>query len=169
MRFSSVAIVAALSSLALAQNLLDQLPKCAQDCVGSNFGGCNPFDIPCVCKNKDLISNLSCCVSTKCSQQEQDATIKFAIDLCKAYNIEVPTSASCSAGASSTSAASVSSGASNASSVTSEASTQAPVTAITGASSASTPAAQSTGAAALHTAGAGFGMGVAMAGFFAAL
>ncbi|KAF1996144.1 hypothetical protein P154DRAFT_525854 [Amniculicola lignicola CBS 123094] len=186
MRFSTVAFLGALSSVALAQSLLDQLPKCAQVCFGSNFGGCQTLDIGCICGNAALIAELSCCVSKGCTAKEADATIKFAAGLCQANGISVPSAASCAAssGASSTPApASSSSGsgvaASSAAGSTTAAGSSAS-SAVTSAaksvSSASPSAAAagtsgSTGAAALHTAGTGMGMGMglAMAGLLVAL
>ncbi|KAF2740435.1 hypothetical protein EJ04DRAFT_518746 [Polyplosphaeria fusca] len=153
MRFSSLTILAALGSFALAQNPLDQLPKCAQTCFGSDYGNCAPLDIGCVCGNTALIQKISCCVFATCTDAERDTTIKFAAGLCQANGVTVNTNPTCS----STVAASGSGSAS-----TSSAS-------VTGATVVSGNASPTTGAAPGITANACVGMGVAMAGFLAAL
>ncbi|KAF1815558.1 hypothetical protein P152DRAFT_384125, partial [Eremomyces bilateralis CBS 781.70] len=71
--------------------------------VGASFGGCGPIDIKCICSNEALISDLSCCVANRCSPEDQQATIDFAVNLCRTYQISVPTSASCPAGSEPTS------------------------------------------------------------------
>ncbi|OCK98732.1 uncharacterized protein K441DRAFT_654025 [Cenococcum geophilum 1.58] len=164
MRFVSVVLIASLSSLAAAQ--LDGLPECAQSCVGSNFGSCQTLDIKCICSNKDLISNLSCCVSQACSADDTQKTITFASQLCSTYGITVPTIASCPAtvsatgtsAASASGASAVSSALSSAASVISSAATVTP---------ASAQAASSNVAG--HNMGSGVGMGVAVAGLLAVL
>jgi hypothetical protein len=71
MRFATLGLVAALSALGAAQNLLDRLPKCAQSCYANNQGDCNAIDIACICGNSTLISGLSCCVFESCNPEEQ--------------------------------------------------------------------------------------------------
>ncbi|KAF2015989.1 hypothetical protein BU24DRAFT_462201 [Aaosphaeria arxii CBS 175.79] len=162
MRLSTTAVLAALCSAALAQNLLDQLPKCARDCFGNSFGNCAPLDIPCICGNQTRIAALSCCVSQTCEDKDEENTIKFARDICSANGITVPTQASCAAsqtGAPSTAPPS--------SAATSGASTAASSAASSGApqSSAATAATQSPGAAPTPLVAKGIGMGlVAVAG-----
>lgn len=89
MRFFTVAVVAGLSSFVSAQDVFGSLPKCAvsvmqqrggqlltrhqQTCFGSNFGQCAQLDFKCICGNKTLISDLSCCVFQTCSQADQDS------------------------------------------------------------------------------------------------
>ncbi|OCL13334.1 hypothetical protein AOQ84DRAFT_352052 [Glonium stellatum] len=183
MRFVSVALIASLSSFAVAQ-LLDGLPKCAQSCVGSNFGSCQTLDIKCICSNKDLISSLSCCVSKSCSADDTQKTITFASQLCSTYGITVPTIASCPATASATgaSAASAASGASSASAALTSASaalsgTPSAPSALSSAASAVSSAAAAISASAQavssnvagHHMGSGVGISVAIAGFLAVL
>ncbi|OCK84136.1 hypothetical protein K432DRAFT_432444 [Lepidopterella palustris CBS 459.81] len=172
MRFTPVVLFATLTSMASAQGLLDNLPPCARSCVGSNFGGCNILDIKCICSNSNLISGLSCCVSSACSPSDQQKTIDFASSLCKTYNIIVPTVASCATTASSTGGASASQLASAASNTTSSASPAVlSAVSITSARSTATSAsvqAASSGAAG-HNIGSGVGVGLAVAGFLAAL
>ncbi|KAF2474754.1 uncharacterized protein BDR25DRAFT_301396 [Lindgomyces ingoldianus] len=172
MRLSVVALLATLSSLGLAQ--LDQLPKCAQTCFGNNLGGCNALDFKCVCSNSALIAGLSCCVSQTCTPTEQESTIKVAVQLCNAYQVSVPTSASCAASQTGASTAAPSaSGASRnvTAAITSGASAASTgaKTSVSGAAASGPPSqAGSTGAAPLQTAGAGL-VGVAIAGLMAAL
>jgi hypothetical protein len=161
---SSLAAVAFWTALTAAQSLLKGLPDCAKDCVGNNFGGCSLLDVPCICANKDLINNLSCCVANTCSAADQAAVIKFAKDLCVANGVSVPTQASCAASASPT-GSSASSSAASSGSPSSGSSSATPTAA---ANSATASAAQS-GAAAVPTMGSGLGLGVAMAGLLAAL
>ncbi|KAL5382592.1 hypothetical protein DPSP01_006429 [Paraphaeosphaeria sporulosa] len=163
MRFSNVAILFALSSCAVAQDILGSLPRCGQNCFGNNFQGCQQFDYKCICGNKDLIAELSCCVSKNCNSNDQNTIITLASGLCKAYGVDVPTQASCAASASSTAstASSVSSG--SASSAGGSSVTTAPAT--TSASESQSAAAQtSTGspgaAGPVATAGAGLGLAV---------
>ncbi|KAF2109049.1 hypothetical protein BDV96DRAFT_652287 [Lophiotrema nucula] len=164
MRFTSIAFAASLGSIALSQSLTDSLPKCAQACFGTNFGSCTPLDIHCICASTDLIHNISCCVIANCDDADRQTTTKFAYDLCVANQVTVDTQPVCSSTSAPASSGSATSPASG--SATSTAS----VTAATVLSGSATPtAAGSTGAAALHTAGVGMGMGLAVAGFVAAL
>jgi hypothetical protein len=48
------------------------LPDCASTCVTSSFGGCNSIDVECICKNKEFLDNLGCCMSKACSTKDQD-------------------------------------------------------------------------------------------------
>jgi hypothetical protein len=48
------------------------LPDCASTCVTSSFGGCNSIDVECICKNKEFLDNLGCCMSKACSKKDQD-------------------------------------------------------------------------------------------------
>ncbi|KAH0285092.1 hypothetical protein M436DRAFT_57542 [Aureobasidium namibiae CBS 147.97] len=73
------------------------LPDCASTCVTSSFGGCNSIDVECICKNKDFLDNLGCCMSKACSKKDQDAAaIGFANNFCQAYKVsDLPTAATC--------------------------------------------------------------------------
>ncbi|KAG9193072.1 hypothetical protein G6011_03107 [Alternaria panax] len=160
MRFPIIAVLAAFSSTALAQGLLDQIPQCAQTCFGGNLGTCGVADIACICSSS-AIDNVSCCVFASCSESDIAATTQFAVQLCKLQNIDVNTQPSCPSGSATPSAGN---------------STVAPVTSsvsMTGSGSASmtasASAAGSTGAAPYQTAGAGVGLGMAMFGLLAAL
>ncbi|KAI4730096.1 hypothetical protein E4T49_02037 [Aureobasidium sp. EXF-10728] len=81
------------------------LPDCASTCVTSSFGGCNSIDVECICKNKDFLDNLGCCMSKACDKADQDvshttdankAAIGFANNFCSAYKVsDLPTAATC--------------------------------------------------------------------------
>ncbi|CAD0111245.1 unnamed protein product [Aureobasidium uvarum] len=58
------------------------LPDCASTCVTSSFGGCNSIDVECICKNKDFLENLGCCMSKACNKADQDVS-------------DLPTAATC--------------------------------------------------------------------------
>lgn len=127
--------IALLSSLAAAQ--IPGLPSCAAGCVGDSFGSCGALDVQCICKNTELISTLSCCVSKACNKDDQDSkedpqppnslcpsltrnlaeTLQFANSLCGGEGggaNNLPTAASCAGqdSASSTAAAQSSGGSS---------------------------------------------------------
>ncbi len=63
-------------------------------CVGNNLGSCNDFDIPCICRSSDLISNLSCCVANECSAEDQQGECaalppvgyNFLIQVCHSHH-----------------------------------------------------------------------------------
>ncbi|KAB2102336.1 hypothetical protein AG0111_0g9527 [Alternaria gaisen] len=175
MRFSIIAAVAAFSSTALAQGLLDQIPQCAQQCFGGNLGSCGVADIACIC-GSSVINDVSCCVFATCSQADIQSTTQFAVQLCNLQNVDVNTQPSCPSGsatpsagnsssASMTSSGSASMTSSGSASMTSSGSAASGSTSTT----ASASAAGSTGAAPYQTAGAGIGLGVAMVGLLAAL
>ncbi|RYN23779.1 hypothetical protein AA0113_g2847 [Alternaria arborescens] len=183
MRFSIIAAVAAFSSTALAQGLLDQIPQCAQQCFGGNLGSCGVADIACIC-GSSVINDVSCCVFATCSQADIQSTTQFAVQLCNLQNVDVNTQPSCPSGSATPSAgnsASASMASSGSASMTSSGSASmtssgsASMTASGSAASGSTSmtasasAAGSTGAAPYQTAGAGIGLGVAMVGLLAAL
>ncbi|RYN91493.1 hypothetical protein AA0119_g10368 [Alternaria tenuissima] len=175
MRFSIIAAVAAFSSTALAQGLLDQIPQCAQQCFGGNLGSCGVADIACIC-GSSVINDVSCCVFATCSQADIQTTTNFAVQLCNLQNVDVNTQPSCPSGSATPSAGNSSSASmtsSGSASMTSSgsASMTASGSAASGSTSmtASASAAGSTGAAPYQTAGAGIGLGVAMVGLLAAL
>ncbi|CAO2648900.1 Nn.00g098490.m01.CDS01 [Neocucurbitaria sp. VM-36] len=165
MRFSFIVALAAFSSTVLAQGLLDQIPKCAQTCFGNNLGTCGFADIGCICGNKEVINTVSCCVFATCSEDDKKKTIDFAVNLCKLNNIDVDTTPDCpSNGTASASSGSVSSTPSATGSTGSQSTTS------MGSQSPTAAGASSTGASApFQTAGAGFGLGMAVAGLIAFL
>lgn len=79
MRSVSLAVATLLLGFSHAQNQnIPGLPECAGSCIG-NFGGCGALDVDCICSNSDLLSNLACCVSVECSQQDQDSESSQAL------------------------------------------------------------------------------------------
>ncbi|KAF2265681.1 hypothetical protein CC78DRAFT_532346 [Lojkania enalia] len=152
MRFPLAAAVAALNAVVLGQDLLGQIPRCAQLCFGTDYGECQGFDIGCICDSEDLIHKVSCCVFATCSIADRNTTIEFASNLCAANGVTVNTNPSCP---STSSAAPTATSSGTASSET---------TVVSGVANPS-----STAAAGIHTAAAGMGVGLAMAGILAAL
>ncbi|KAG9737321.1 hypothetical protein KCU59_g9506, partial [Aureobasidium melanogenum] len=60
------------------------------------FGGCNSIDVECICKNREFLDNLGCCMSKACDKADQDAAIGFANNFCSAYKVtDLPTAATC--------------------------------------------------------------------------
>ncbi|KAH7072970.1 hypothetical protein BKA63DRAFT_516114 [Paraphoma chrysanthemicola] len=161
MRFSIVATVAALSSIAFGQSI-DQLPQCARTCFGSNVGSCGTADIACICSSA-VIQPVSCCVFSSCSQADIATTIGFAQTICRLANVEVNTAPVCASGSATPSAGNGTASAT--------ASGSASVSGVTGSASRtpSASAAGSTGAAPLPSACAGSLLGAAVAGLFAVL
>jgi hypothetical protein len=216
---ANILTFALLSTLAAAQ--IPGLPTCATGCVGTSFGSCGNLDVKCICSNTELLSGLACCVSTACDAADQESelpileltvknetttnktclaeTIQFANSLCAGQGVNnLPQSATCAAGAaSSTSAASGSSSSDSSASATSSASGDSTSSASsaasestasgsssesssgtasssaasqTGSSSSSSAVAQSTGGAeSLKSGFAGAGLGMVLAGVVAAL
>ncbi|KAF4581032.1 cell wall protein [Ophiocordyceps camponoti-floridani] len=118
----SALLVTLAASLAAAQDL-GGMPACAKDCVskymgGSSVAGCQAADIACVCKNKDFLNNIACCLSKACKPEDQDKTISFAKQLCNAAGVQVPDKVECNKEAA-TSASASSSSSSSSSSATS--------------------------------------------------
>ncbi|KAM0701281.1 hypothetical protein Q7P35_011642 [Cladosporium inversicolor] len=135
--------VALLSTLAAAQ--IPGLPTCATSCVGTSFGSCGNLDVKCICSNTELLSGLACCVSTACEAADQEKTIQFANSLCGGQGVNnLPQSATCAAGAaSSTAAASGTSSSDSSASATSSASGDSSASSTSSAASESTASSES--------------------------
>ncbi|KND95257.1 hypothetical protein TOPH_00041 [Tolypocladium ophioglossoides CBS 100239] len=102
----SALVIALAASLVAAQDTLNGIPDCAKDCVakyvtGSGVAGCMAADIGCVCRNKDFLNSIACCLASVCSQADQDKTVQFATQLCSASGVQVPSKVECNNGASS--------------------------------------------------------------------
>ncbi|KAI5241455.1 hypothetical protein E4T43_05444 [Aureobasidium subglaciale] len=79
------------------------LPDCASTCVTSSFGGCNNIDVECICRNREFLDNLGCCMSKACSETDQAAAIGFANNFCSAYRVsDLPSAATCASTAAAT-------------------------------------------------------------------
>ncbi|KAL1987649.1 hypothetical protein VTN96DRAFT_2890 [Rasamsonia emersonii] len=139
------AISLALTALAAgtaAQSLSD-LPKCAQDCATNAIPQECGLDVKCICSAQSFIASITCCVAKACSPADQDATIKFADNLCGIAGVTtLPQTAVCTT----TATASAASAASGSTSVvaTTTASTTASATANSSAPSASSTTASHT-------------------------
>ncbi|KJZ78365.1 hypothetical protein HIM_02403 [Hirsutella minnesotensis 3608] len=103
----SALLFALAGSLVAAQSQLQGIPPCARECVsksisGPNVAGCAVADIACVCRNKDFLNNIACCLAGVCKQEEQEQTVKFATQLCGASQVQVPSKVECKKGAAAT-------------------------------------------------------------------
>ncbi|TQV90545.1 Extracellular membrane protein, 8-cysteine region, CFEM [Cordyceps javanica] len=120
-----IALVAAATSLVAAQNNpLNDIPKCAQDCVGkflsgSSIAGCSLIDYKCVCSNKDFLNEIACCLAPVCDDKGKSDTIALANKLCKAFDVDLPTAVTCNTAATATPTSTGSSGSSGSASATS--------------------------------------------------
>ncbi|OAQ72529.1 CFEM domain-containing protein [Pochonia chlamydosporia 170] len=103
MKSSFVTLAVAVGFAAAQLPQLDKIPKCAYSCVssyisGTNIAGCKPADIACVCKNKDFIGGISCCLQKDCGKDDIAATISFANQICAASGVDTPKQLVCSTG-----------------------------------------------------------------------
>jgi len=140
-----VAIALGAGLVAAQVGIPGDIPKCADPCVneattGTSIAGCAPLDIGCVCKNKDFLNNVACCLAAKCSKAEQATAVKYAQQICSSKGVTVPDSVVCNkAEESSASAAASASGSttlgSTASASTGTATTGSATTVTTGSSS----------------------------------
>ncbi|PKY04027.1 hypothetical protein P168DRAFT_290157 [Aspergillus campestris IBT 28561] len=91
----SLALVGFLGTAA-AQGM-NGLPDCAKECAtGSIPDTCSMIDIKCICSTKSFLTDISCCVATKCSEDKQKETIEFAHKICSGAGVnDLPQSASC--------------------------------------------------------------------------
>ncbi|EPS27593.1 hypothetical protein PDE_02536 [Penicillium oxalicum 114-2] len=174
MKFTQFTLAAALLATVTAQGL-DSLPDCSKSCANNAIPASCGLDIKCICGDKSFLSNISCCVADKCSQADQETTLKVAKGICAAGGVtDLPSAISCaSSGASATAtgtstgtmtgmstmtmtgtamsstASDMSSAASSASSVASSVSSAASSAASAASSAASSAAASATGNAAI--------------------
>ncbi|KAJ9347460.1 hypothetical protein DTO027B9_9194 [Paecilomyces variotii] len=106
MRFSAVLV--ALSGLlctVVAQSQdLSALPDCAKNCaLGSIPKSCSVIDVKCICTTGSFIDSISCCIKDACSPSDQEATLKFAKQICGSAGVtNLPNSVTCSSSASGT-------------------------------------------------------------------
>ncbi|CAK3844084.1 Hypothetical predicted protein [Lecanosticta acicola] len=183
---NALAVLALLASSVVAQGTAG-LPSCATSCI-SNYGGCNQVDVKCICSNTQLLETLSCCVSQKCSSDDQKKVVQFADTLCGSYGVTtLPQAASCAAATSTASsgsgtatspstASATATGTASSSAASSAASASASHTGTASASASSASSASASASSATQSAGVcknykaeGLGMGVALLGFLAAL
>ncbi|KAI4740057.1 hypothetical protein E4T44_15197, partial [Aureobasidium sp. EXF-8845] len=109
MRATTFALIAA-ATLATAQ--LGSIPSCAMSCISTALpANCN-LNPQCICSDASFISTISCCVSTACDTAGQQAALGYAKQICAPVGVtNLPTAASCAAGAASTSGTSAASAA----------------------------------------------------------
>jgi len=91
MKFTSVLFLAG-AALVASQSIAD-LPTCAKECAGKKLMGntCN-MDPRCICADKSFLVDIAACVDSDCTtQDERDATINFAVNICKAVKIDIDT------------------------------------------------------------------------------
>lgn len=71
--YTRIIVLASLFTSLVAGVDIPGLPACAGDCVPDDFGGCQRLNVDCICTNKPLLTNLACCVSKKCDEDDQDS------------------------------------------------------------------------------------------------
>ncbi|KAH8197165.1 hypothetical protein TruAng_008658 [Truncatella angustata] len=77
------------------------LPQCARDCLakftsGASIGGCAQIDAKCICSQQAFLNDIACCLASVCSQSDQQAAVDYAVNLCAAQGVTVPSAVSCS-------------------------------------------------------------------------
>ncbi|RDA96088.1 hypothetical protein CP533_5775 [Ophiocordyceps camponoti-saundersi (nom. inval.)] len=87
------------AGLVAAQDM-NGIPSCAKDCVnksmtGSGVAGCGLADVSCICKNKEFLNSIACCVAKACKPDDQNKTIAVAKQLCSAAGVQVPDKVEC--------------------------------------------------------------------------
>jgi hypothetical protein len=131
---------------------------------GTDIAGCKPADIACVCRNKDFIGGISCCLQKDCSKEDIESTISFANQLCAASGVDTPKQLVCSSGsASSSSGATKTSSGSAAAATGSPQSTSAPSGTVTTGTATVAATSTKTNAAVPAFANAGGILGAALA------
>ncbi|KAL4996825.1 hypothetical protein BDV10DRAFT_101840 [Aspergillus recurvatus] len=100
----ALTLAACLSSVA-AQSL-PGLPACAQDCAnGAIPSKCSPVDVECICATRSFIDDMACCVGKSCDADDQKTALDFANGICGGAGVnDLPQSATCASGATTTAA-----------------------------------------------------------------
>ncbi|KAF7715483.1 Uncharacterized protein PECH_007038 [Penicillium ucsense] len=97
MKFTQFTLAAALLATVSAQGL-DSLPDCSKSCANNAIPASCGLDIKCICADKSFLSSIACCVADKCSQADQETTLKIARGICASGGVtDLPTAISCSA------------------------------------------------------------------------
>ncbi|CUS13785.1 unnamed protein product [Tuber aestivum] len=81
MKTSLIASILGAAVMVVAQADLTQLPTCAMSCVTTamaKVNDCSNTDIPCMCKNRDFITELTNCLPTACTNPD-DITKSVAV------------------------------------------------------------------------------------------
>lgn len=50
--------------------------------TGSNIGGCEHFNVKCLCSNSGFLSDIACCIQNACSSEEATAAVNYAKHIC---------------------------------------------------------------------------------------
>ncbi|KAG9242381.1 hypothetical protein BJ878DRAFT_175417 [Calycina marina] len=170
------AAFAAITSVCTAQAPAG-LPSCAQGCVvkftsGSSIGNCQSSDAKCICSSSSFLGDISCCLTSVCSADDQQTAIDYAVSFCKISGVTgLPTAVVCSsstaggtsasstsdAASSGTTSAPGSSSTSDHSTITSSPTSAAAVSTTSSTSSTTTPNA---GSANINAVGVGAGLGI---------
>ncbi|KAJ5468633.1 hypothetical protein N7475_006385 [Penicillium sp. IBT 31633x] len=103
MKLNVIFTLAALLTTAAAQGLGD-LPDCAKSCATGAIPENCGIDFKCICEAKSFLADVTCCVADKCSEADQETTIKVAKSICARGGVtDLPSEVVCSSSASSTS------------------------------------------------------------------
>ncbi|KAJ5650077.1 Cell wall protein TIR3 [Penicillium longicatenatum] len=118
MKLTQTILALAIASVANAQ--LSSLPKCAQSCATNAIPASCGVDVACICDNKSFLGDIACCIAGKCTEAEQEETLKAAKGICSAGGVtDLPSTVACTTGASSTTASGTSTTSSDSASTTS--------------------------------------------------
>ncbi|KAL2130669.1 hypothetical protein VTI74DRAFT_6109 [Chaetomium olivicolor] len=168
MKVPAALLTLALAGAAVAQN---NLPPCAENCANgfltNGIGNCSNGDVACICKNKEFLGSIACCLAGVCSQADQNQAVGFASRLCVGVGVtDLPTAVSCTKSATSTHAATSSAAETPNTAATSAAATTRAQTTSNAAANTATATTTSTNFGPRPTAAAGLG---AIGGIMAAV
>ncbi|EEH37997.1 hypothetical protein PAAG_00918 [Paracoccidioides lutzii Pb01] len=82
----SMAVLPSLLGLVAAQGL-NGLPECAKSCATDSIPSVCGLNIQCICTSGGFLTNVSCCVMSSCSLEDQNKTIMFAQSLCASAGV----------------------------------------------------------------------------------
>lgn len=86
-------VLAAFAASVVAQ--IEGIPSCAMECVSpmltQKVGNCESGNMPCICRNTDVIKQVGECLKVKCSDEDTKKTITVAYDLCSSVGVTIPT------------------------------------------------------------------------------
>ncbi|EFE42458.1 CFEM domain protein, putative [Trichophyton verrucosum HKI 0517] len=124
-----------------------------QDCASKGFPSSCGADVKCVCTSNTFLDAITCCVATTCTAEEQKKTIQFAKGICGGVGVNVPDSAVCPTGGSSSSGPASSTPTSSGGSSSETGSVTG--TAITGTNSPTPTSRRPSGSSTAHSSGSG--------------
>lgn len=126
MKYTTVLALAG-AALVAAQDL-SKLPECSKSCASDLLlnSGCG-IDPKCICSNQTFLTDIAGCVKKGCTaESDLTATVEFAVQICKAVQIDIDTSLVLPATTSTSSSSSSSSTSSSTSTSTSAAASTTP-------------------------------------------